>query len=358
MLHAVILAGGSGTRFWPRSRKALPKHHLAIAGSRTLLQQTADRLEGEVPYERVLILTVPEQVAETRRQLPGIPAENVVVEPEGRNTAACAGLAAVLVSARDPDPMLLMVTADHVIEPKRDYWQSVRAAVDLAADGSTLVIFGIRPRWGNPGFGYIARGESAGEIHGVRCFCVRKFLEKPSPEKARELAASGDNYWNSGMFVWKASAILGEMQRHAPDVLSPLLAFRAVIGTPRASDVLAAAYAQMPRLPIDKAVMEKSSNVKVVEATFQWDDVGSWKAVCSHHPQDEKGNTVLGSHVGLDTRDCLLASDPDHLIATVGVSGLIIVHTRDATLVCRKEDAERVKELVDRIERSGRKGVL
>lgn len=358
MLYALIMAGGSGTRFWPQSRKTVPKHHLAIGGAETLIRQTVERLEGEVAHEHILVVTIAEQVEKTRQMIPQLPPENIIAEPEGRNTAACAGLGAAVATHRGGDPMLLVVTADHVIRPKAVFWQNVRAAIKLASDEKTLVIFGIHPTWGNPGFGYIRRGSPAGEFDGIRCFQVAKFEEKPSPETAERFAASGEYYWNSGMFVWKASAILNELERHAPEVSAPLREIRRSLGTSSEKQALAITYPKIPKLPIDKAVMEKSANVKVVEATFEWDDVGSWKALPRHHPQDASGNTILGQHLGLDTHGCIIAGQPGHLIATLGVSGLIIVHTANATLVCREEDAERVKELVDSIDKAGLKRYL
>ena len=353
-LYVVIMAGGSGTRFWPRSRKALPKHHLAIAGQKTMIQQTLERLEGEVPFENILIVTIGEQVEMTREQLPELPPENIIAEPEGRNTAACVGLGASIVAVRGDDPMMLVVTADHVIQPKIAFWKDIRVAEELAEDGETLVIFGIKPTWGNPGFGYILRGEAA----GVGCYQVGKFEEKPAPETAEQWATSGNYYWNSGMFVWKTSTILNELEQHSPDIFAPIDEIRQSVGTPQELETINRIYPNIPRQPIDKAVMEKAANVKVVEATFEWDDVGSWKALSNHHAVDSAGNTALGELLPIDSKGCIVAAEPGHLVAAVGVSDLIIVQTKDATLVCRKDDAERVKQVVEALEASGKKEFL
>lgn len=352
MLYAVIMAGGSGTRFWPRSRKTRPKHHIAIAGKKTMIQQSLERLEGEVPLERILVVTIAEQVGMTREQLPELPPENIIAEPQARNTAAAVGLGAIHVKARsgDTDATILVVTADHVIQPKSEFWRNVRSAESLAADGRTLVIFGIPPTWGNPGFGYILRGEQAGPAGSYR---VTRFEEKPAPEVAAQWAESGDYYWNSGMFVWKTSTILRELQRHEPEIHASLKRIENRFGTDNADEVLVNEYSSIKKLPIDKAVMERAEQVKVVEATFGWDDVGSWKAVPNHHQQDQAGNTAIGNFEGIETSSCIIASEPGHLIATYGVADLIIVQTSDATLVCRKDDAENVKKIVERLEKLG-----
>jgi mannose-1-phosphate guanylyltransferase len=352
MLYAVIMAGGSGTRFWPRSRKTRPKHHIAIAGEKTMIQQSLERLEGEVPLDQILVVTVAEQVEMTREQLPELPPENIISEPQARNTAAAVGLGAIHVKARsgDTDATMLVVTADHVIQPKSEFWENVRSAECLAADGKTLVIFGIPPTWGNPGFGYILRGQEA-ETSGS--YEVERFEEKPDPDIAAQWAESGDYYWNSGMFVWKTSTILGELGRHEPEIHASLARIEGRFGSDDAEAVLVDEYSSIKKLPIDKAVMERAEHVKVVEATFGWDDVGSWKAVPNHHQPDESGNTVVGSHEGIETSGCIIAAEPGHLIATYGVEDLIIVQTGDATLVCRKDDAENVKKIVELIQERG-----
>ena len=349
MLYAVIMAGGSGTRFWPRSRKKVPKHHLAIAGSDSMIRQTYERLEGEVPPERILVVTVEEQAAATREHLPELPEQNIIAEPEPRNTAAAVGLGAVHVMARGPDSTMLVVTADHVIKPKEIFWENVRAAVELASDGESLVIFGIRPAWGNPGFGYIHRGDPVGEFDGVRCFAIRKFEEKPPAETAAKWVETGEYYWNSGMFVWQTSTILTELERCAPEIYSEISKIRDAIGSPEESQVTSDIYGRIPKQPIDRAVMEKAPSVKVVEATFDWDDVGSWNSLPNHRQQDASGNTVLAEHRGIRTANCIIAGEPQHLIATIGVSDLVIVQTPDATLVCRRDEVEDIKQIVEQL---------
>jgi len=353
MLYALIMAGGSGTRFWPRSRKKIPKHHLAIAGPGTMIRQTYERLEGEVPPEQILVVTVREQADATREQLPELPEQNIIAEPEPRNTAAAVGLGAVHVAERCPDSTMLVVTADHVIKPKGTYWKNVRAAVELACDGESLVVFGIKPAWGNPGFGYIHRGESAGEHEGVRCFAVRQFEEKPPAETAAKWVETGEYYWNSGMFVWQTATILTELERYAPEIFSEISRIRDAIGSPQENQVTSDIYGGIPKQPIDKAVMEKAPSVKVVDATFDWDDVGSWNSLPNHHQQDEDGNTALAAHRGIRTSNCIIAGEPKHLISTIGVSDLVIVQTADVTLVCRRDEVEDIKQVVEQLGQEG-----
>jgi mannose-1-phosphate guanylyltransferase len=318
-----------------------------------MIRQTFQRLEGEVPPERILVVTVRDQADTTRERVPELPKENVIIEPEPRNTAAAVGLGAVHVEKRAPDSTMLVVTADHVIRPKEAFWRHVLVAQRLANDGVSLVIFGIKPTWGNPGFGYIWRGQPVGEFEGIRCFHARKFEEKPCPATAQKWVETGEYYWNSGMFVWKTATILRELERCAPEIYAPISRIRKAIGSPSEQAVTSETYRQIPKRPIDKAVMEKAADVKVVEATFEWDDVGSWKSLSSHHLQDKDGNTVLANHRGIRTSGCIIAGDPKHLIATIGISDLVIVQTPDATLVCHKNEVEDIKKIVEALEKDG-----
>lgn len=353
MLHVVIMAGGSGTRFWPQSRRKLPKQFLAIGGERTLIQETADRCLPLIAPERLWVVTGAIHAAETARQLPDLSSEQVLIEPCGRNTAPCIGLAAIRLLAADPDAVMLVVPADHVITPADAFRRAVTDATRfLAAHPDSFVLFGVKPDHPATGFGYIHRSPAtvAGED---RVYPVAAFKEKPDPLTAAEYVASDEYLWNCGIFVWTARAVLEALAVHQPELHAGLLRLRESIGTDRWSDAVTAEFPKLPSISIDYAVLEHADNVFVLPATFGWDDVGSWHAVRRLRPQDDDGNTIDGLHAGVDTTNCIIRSTPDHLVTTIGVKDLIIVHTPDATLVADQRDEAAVKRLLAELERRG-----
>jgi mannose-1-phosphate guanylyltransferase len=349
MLHAMIMAGGGGTRFWPRSRTARPKQFLAMSGERTLLQMALDRLEAcGLPPQRSWILTGQAYLEETARQLPGLPASHIVGEPTGRDTAPCVGLGAALIAREDPDAVILVTPADHVIEPLREFARAVHAAEALAVElPGSLVTFGIAPTFPSTGYGYIHRGASLGARNGVNAYRVARFEEKPPLEKAERFAASGEHYWNSGIFVWRAKAILDALARNTPELHA------AVCRIADHPEELARLYPTLTKVSIDYAVMEKHPEVLVVEAPYRWDDVGSWLALERMSPQDGSGNTVQGNHVGVRTERCIIIGSGSGVIGTVGVKDLVIVQDGDCTLVAHRDDEGAVKQLVEEARRRG-----
>ncbi|MGE0709539.1 MAG: mannose-1-phosphate guanylyltransferase [Planctomycetota bacterium] len=353
MLHSVILAGGSGTRFWPRSRRALPKQLLALAGERTLLQDTHDRV---APLGRsTVIVTGAELAPEISAQLPGV---ELLVEPCARDTAAAIGLAACVLAARDPAATLAITPADQVVRPAAAFQEAVREAAALAAEPGTIVTFGIRPTSPHTGYGYIERG--APLVHGGRlpAFQVAAFREKPPRAVAEAYLADGRHAWNSGVFVATAATLLDELERHLPGHHAALTRVAAAWDAPERDQVLAEAFAALPRVSIDYGVMERAARVCVLEADYAWSDVGSWAAVQALHEPDPEGNVVLDAPcLALDSRGCLVWGD-GRLVALLGVEGLAVVQTGDATLVCPLERAEEVKALVARLEAEGRTHLL
>jgi mannose-1-phosphate guanylyltransferase len=353
MLHATIMAGGGGTRFWPRSRSARPKQFLSFGGDRTLLQGTFDRVEAQVPPSRVWVITAEAHRDRAVEQLPELSANHVVGEPVGRDTAACVGLGAALVAREDPDGVAVVMPADHAIEPAQEFRRAVHAAAQLAEENPrALVTFGIPPTYPATGYGYIHRGEPAGQRQGVPAFRVRQFKEKPPFAEAERYVASGEYYWNGGIFVWKVSAILAELGAHRPKLLEAVRRIADAWGTPRQDDVFREEYAKAEKISIDFAVMEKAREVLVVQAPFQWDDVGSWLALERRNPQDAAGNTVQARHVGVKTSNCVIVGDPDRLIATAGVSDLIIIQDGDATLIAGRRDEGTVKDIVEALKKT------
>jgi len=352
MLYPVILAGGSGTRFWPRSRRRRPKQAIAITGRRSMIQETVARLRRAFPAERIRVITNAVHAEAIREQLPDIPAHLIVAEPVGRDTAAAVGLGAILVSSADPDAVMAVVTADHIVTPDDEFMRCLHAAEDLAVEYRALITFGVPPTSPSVLYGYVRRGEPVRD-GPVKAFRLAAFKEKPDRAMAEEFVRSGEYYWNSGNFVWRARDILDAIRLHMPDLHAALGRIVPAVGTPEQERVLQREYPKLPKTSIDYGVMEKASNCLVIEATFQWDDVGSWDAVARHNPADPDGNTVMGLHAGIATRNCIIAGDREHLVATIGIEGLIVVHTPDATLVCDRRNAGDVKRLVELLERRG-----
>jgi mannose-1-phosphate guanylyltransferase len=354
MLHAIIMAGGSGTRFWPKSRRNRPKQLLRLHGDATMLEQTVERIAPLVPAERTLIITGADQAEATAALLPELPARNVVAEPCPRDTAACVGLAAQIVARSDPEATMVVMPADHVIEPGALFRKTVRAAVSVIdADPSAFVTFGIKPTRPETGYGYIERGESLGTVDGIAVHRVAQFREKPNRATAEQFLAEGRFAWNSGIFFWRARAILDALAEHRPALAQALERVGASLGTPAEAETLAREYPLMERVPIDKAVMEKARNVRVLEVLYEWNDVGDWRALTALIPADSSGNTMQGPVLPFETRGSIIVADDGGLIATLGVDDLVIVQSGGATLVARKAQLDRLKTLVESLGASG-----
>jgi mannose-1-phosphate guanylyltransferase len=354
MLHAVVMAGGSGTRFWPLSRRNRPKQLLRLHGDATMLQQTVARIDPLVPPERVLIITGADQAEAVRAQLPELPAENVVAEPCPRDTAPCVGLAANLVARSDPSGTMIVMPADHVIRPAETFIATVRAAVGvIERDPTAFVTFGIKPTHPETGYGYIERGELLGRPGGVAMHKVAQFREKPDRATAEQFLAAGRFAWNSGIFLWRARAILDALATFKPGIAARLGRIAAALGTPEQAKVIAREFPEMERVPIDKAVMEKAENVRVLEVVYDWSDVGDWRALTGLIPPDGQGNSTRGPVHTVDTANSIVISDDGGLIATLGVDELVIVQSAGATLVARKDQLDKLKALVEGLDRAG-----
>src|SRR6266851_2162189 len=306
MLHVLIMAGGGGTRFWPRSRKAKPKQFLTLTGDRTLLQSTFDRIEAQVPPDRAWVITSSAHRDEAARQLGSIPNPQIIGEPCGRDTAPCIGLGVSLISRRDPDAVVLVMPADHVIEPAQEFRRIAHAAAQLAVEyPHALITFGIVPTWASTGYGYIQRGDDLGVRQGVAVHRVKEFREKPKPELAKSYVDSGACYWNAGIFVGRATAFLEQLNRHEPEMYAGLQTIADSWDTPKRDTVLFEVFPRLRKISIDFAVMQKAPEILVLRASYQWDDVGSWLALDRLHAQDVERNTVLATHVGVDTKNCV-----------------------------------------------------
>ncbi len=348
MLHAVILAGGSGTRFWPLSRRQRPKQFLQLAGERSLIQQTYDRLQG-IADARVYVVTSSALAAGVREQLPELPAENVIVEPEPKDTAIAIGLAAGLIGAKDSEAILAVLPADHVIRPAEQFRTAVLEAAAVAGSGE-IVTFGIPAREPRTGYGYIQRGAALDHSGALSGYRVEAFKEKPDRQTAERYVASGDYYWNSGMFVWSAETVLSGLRAHQPAVAEAVAQIVAAWETSARDTVLAERYAAAEKISIDYALLEHADSIAVLETEFEWSDVGAWSAIPELFGQDEAGNTVRDAPcIALDSSGCMVQGD-GRLIALLGVEDLVVVQTADATLVCRRERAEEVKLLIQKLD--------
>lgn len=350
MLHAVIMAGGSGTRFWPASRKLLPKQLLALAGDRTMIQSTVDRLGDLIPPERRLVVTNKILIDAVRQQLPELPPNNVVGEPCKRDTAPCVGLAAALVRRIDPDGTMVVMPSDHVIASPEKFQAAIVAGQKLIdQDPTRIITFGIKPSYPAESFGYIQRGESI-PTNDASAFHVEKFREKPDRATAQAYVDAGTFYWNSGIFLWRAATILDALAANVPGMSDRLAVIADAIGTDSFEQTLEREFTAIEGTSIDYAVMENYENVVVIEAPFPWDDVGSWQALSRLHQPDANDNTVVGSHIGIDTKGSIVHAQPGHTIVTIDVEDLIVVQTADATLVAPKHAEERVREAVKALE--------
>jgi mannose-1-phosphate guanylyltransferase len=355
MLHAIVMAGGSGTRFWPASRAGLPKQLLPLAGDKTLLEDTVARLTGLVPPERTLVVTSKRLLPAVRKQLPQLPASALVGEPCKRDTAPCVGLAALLVARHDPDATMAVMPSDHVIAPTARFREAIEQAAALVAEApGRLVTFGIKPTYPAESFGYIQQGAPLAQPQGAApAHAVARFKEKPPASVAQEYLAAGNFLWNAGIFVWKASTILEALAARQPECLAHLEAIVAAWDAPERDAVFDREFAAIKGISIDYAVLEHATDVVVIEAPFQWDDLGGWSAVARQRGADAEGNTIVGRHLGIDSVRTIVHSGAEHLVVTMGLEDMLVVHTPDATLVANRSHEEAVRKVVAELEKRG-----
>jgi mannose-1-phosphate guanylyltransferase len=353
MFYGVIMAGGSGTRLWPMSRRNRPKQSLKLVGERTLFQQAVDRLNPAFAPERILVVTKSDHLSLLRDQSPALPVENFILEPQGRGTAPALGLAAIHLQQRDPGAVMAVLTADHHITDVPAF-HKVLLGAEAAARADFLVTLGITPASPSTGFGYIQKGETLIPESDPPVFRVQRFIEKPDAAKAAEMVSSGEFFWNSGMFIWRVSRLLDELQRQMPGFYSQLMEVSASLrDSQEYSKTLARIWPQVPEQTIDYGVMEGARNTAMIPARIGWTDVGSWSSLFELMPPDAQGNIFVGPQAAIDTRDTLVMGK-ERLIATIGIEGLVIVDTEDALLVCRKDRVQDVKLIVKQLEKAGR----
>ena len=347
----MILAGGAGTRFWPAGRRDRPKQLLPIASDASMLRETLVRCGDLAPPERTWIVTNERQAVDTRAEAPEIPADHVLAEPAMRNTAAAIAWAAARIARVDPDAVMIVLPADHVIRPVELFTRTFAAAAQRASDASTLLTVGIEPTGPATGYGYIETGDPVAEVDGFAVRGVQSFKEKPDAPTATRFLAAGGYLWNAGTFVWSAATFLEALRMHLPGHAAVLDAMEADLDAGRAPS--AETYERFENVPVDIGIMERANNVEVIPGEFSWDDVGSWLALDRLRERDAKGNVTSGEVVALETRNCIVIGRPNHVVATIDLDDLIIVSTPDATLVCPKDRAEDVKKIVEELRNRG-----
>jgi len=351
MRFAVIMAGGSGTRFWPESTSSLPKQFLKLSGEQSLIRSTYERICGIVPSERILVVTSFQHVQLVAQEIPEIPLSNIVSETRGRNTGPCLVLAAEIISKIDPKASMLVVAADHLITDIELFESTIEQGFDYAEQNSCLLTLGLKPSFPSTGYGYIHLGERLGkenesEINESEIFEVQAFIEKPELEKAQGLVDGGQHLWNSGMFIWQNNVFLEAAKKHMPEVYK---VFELVRKTEKVSTtVINEVYEACPSISVDFGVMEKADNVVVIRADFSWSDVGDWKAVHELMEKDAEGNTGSANSVFVGSKDSMIRGTKKPIVL-VGLDRVVVVETEKAILVCDLDKAQLVKQAVEKL---------
>lgn len=343
---ALIMAGGRGERFWPKSRQAMPKQFLSLTDDgKTMLQLTVERILPLVAMEDVFIVTNANYAPIVKEQLPLLPEQNILCEPVGKNTAPCIGLGAMHIAKKYDDAVMFVLPSDHLIKYNTIFTNTLSDAASVAEQGEHLVTLGITPDYPETGYGYIKfmPNETLG-----RAFAVDRFVEKPDLETAKGYLATEQYLWNSGMFIWKVSTILNNMAKFLPETYEGLLKIKDAIGTESEQEVLVKEFSAFKSVSIDYGVMEKAESIYILSGSFGWDDVGSWLAVERIRKSNEFGNVITGNAVTVDTKNCIIQGD-SKLIAAVGIKNLIIVDTADALLVCEKDSASNIKRVLENL---------
>lgn len=351
----VIMAGGFGQRFWPKSRRQRPKQLIDLTGGGSMISLTADRMRALCSPDEIFVMTTASQAEAVAREIAGrVPRANIVGEPVGRNTAPTIGLAALLLQRRFGDVPMMVVPADHFITDENVFVREAREAEAYVGEHDCLLTFGIRPSRAETGYGYIHAGRELTGKGGVALFEVESFREKPSADEARAFVEDGTYFWNSGMFVWRPSVILKAIEAHLQDLSGLLGRIDERLGTEPLENVLNSLYEKAPSISIDYGVMERADNVVVLRAGFYWNDIGSWESIRELFRGDARGNVLVGDHVVVDGSENTVFS-PEKLVALIGVDGIVVVDGGDAILVCRRDRVQEVRGVVERLTKNGKK---
>jgi mannose-1-phosphate guanylyltransferase len=351
--YAVIMAGGGGTRLWPVSRKERPKQLLPLLEDKTLFQSTVTRLERLFPPHRILVVTVAEQASIMQEQAPEIPLENYLIEPAPRGTASVVGLAAAVLKMRDPQAMMAVLPSDHFIRNRDLFHYLLRAALDVAEKGY-LVTLGITPTYPSTAYGYIQQGNALNGEFKYPVYAVKRFIEKPDEQKAQNFLRNGDHSWNSGMFIWRVDDILAEIKKQMPALSEVVTKISAAWDTSQREEVLASLWYGLKNVTVDYGVMENAELVAVLPAGgLGWSDVGSWNSLLDVLMPDMNGNIAQNAHhLAIDTHNSLVYSnDNQRLVVTIGVDDMVLVDVGDVLLVCKSDQAEKVRDVVEHLKK-------
>lgn len=352
---ALIMAGGRGERFWPRSRKNLPKQFLSLTGDgKTMIQLTVERILPLVDMEDIYIATNKDYRELVKEQLPELPEENILCEPVGRNTAPCIGFGAVHINKKYEDAIMMVLPSDHLIKNTIMFVDTLKDACEVAEAGERIVTLGITPDYPETGYGYIKFDPANKEKNAYR---VERFVEKPDLETAKKYLETQQYLWNSGMFIWKVSTILDNTKKFLPGIYEQLLKIQDAIGTAEQDEVLDTEFEKMESISVDYGILEKASDIYSISGAFGWDDVGSWLAVSRIRSNDEDGNVISGNVIAVDVKDCIVEG-ADKLIALVGLNDVIVVDTEDATLICNKENAGNIKKVLETLKETNQESYL
>lgn len=347
-MYCVIMAGGSGTRFWPRSRENKSKQFLSILGEQTLIQNTMKRSRGLVDVDNIFVVAKSSQKELIETQLSNIPEENRIYEPTGKNTAPCIGLAALFIQKRDRNGVMVITPADHLIKKNNRFRETIRYAVELADSQACLVTVGIYPTRPATGYGYIQIDDEVENKEKIKSYRIKTFAEKPNLETANRFLESGDFYWNSGIFIFKASVYLKMVEEFLPEVYDGLMEIKKSIGKSNYDEVLSRVYRQIRSISIDYGIMEKTKNVCMIEGDFLWSDLGSWGQVFELSSKDSNGNRIEGNAVLIDTKNSFISSDKG-IIAVIGLEDIVVVNNGGSILICNRERTEDVKLIVNNL---------
>ncbi|MCJ7812046.1 mannose-1-phosphate guanylyltransferase [bacterium] len=349
-MYCVIMAGGAGTRFWPKSREEKSKQFLAILGKKSLIQSTLNRFKSIVQWEDIYIVAKRSQKNELEKHAPKVPPVNIIFEPIGKNTAPCIGLAALFIQKRNPDGIMVVSPADHLVKQKARFYKTIMSAVQVAREKDGLVTIGIIPDRPSTGYGYI---QIDGEIQcaeGLKAFKIKTFAEKPNLATAQQFINSGDFFWNSGLFIFKVSVFLRAVKEYLPDLYDGLMEIKRYIGKPKYETILHQIYQQIQNISFDYGVMEKAKNVYLIKGEFVWNDLGNWEQVHKLSLKDKNGNVVSGHVVLLDTKNSYVSVSKG-VIAVIGCENIVVVQEKGATLVCTRDKVEDVKLVVNCLQR-------
>lgn len=356
-IHCLIMAGGSGTRFWPRSRTNKPKQYHNLFGKDSLLESTISRFEKFINTENVYIVSSKTQAGVLEQQAKHLPHKNLIYEPIGRNTLPCIGLAAMIVEKDNPDGLMIVSPSDHLIQDDKLFSETVLAAAKLAQEKEGIVTIGITPAHPATGYGYVQTDHEIGRKENIRQFKVKKFVEKPDLQNATSYLQQGGFYWNSGLFIFKVSVFLKAVKEFAPALYNDLKTIQLELGQPSYHEILDKIYPTVESISVDYGIMEHADNIYLVEGNFQWNDLGSWEAVYNYSHKDENGNAGTGDKIFVNTHNSYASTD-EGLIAVIGLDDVVVVREGNAVLVCKRDQAEDVKAVVEQLKKQNKSNFL